>query len=75
MLSWEAALESADSDVVIVTLYLIVHLPVPVRVGFQGLPFSHGQRQYRIQRLRNPATRDEARAKGLGQLFKGTYGI
>ena len=25
MLSWEAALESADGDVVIVTLYLIVH--------------------------------------------------
>ena len=45
MLSWEAALENADGDVIIVTLYLIVHLPVLVRVGFQGFPFSHGQRQ------------------------------
>ena len=34
MLNWEAALESADGDVVIVTLYLIVYLLVPVRVGF-----------------------------------------
>ena len=34
MLNWEAALESADGDVVIVTLYLIVHLPVLVQVGF-----------------------------------------
>ena len=30
MLSWEAALESADGDVVIVTFYLIVYLPVLV---------------------------------------------
>ena len=75
MLIWEAALESVNGDVVIITLYLIVHLPVPVRVGFQGLPFSHRQSQQRIQGPRNPATRDEVRAEGLGQLLKGTYGI
>ena len=45
MLSWEAALENADEDVIKVTLYLIVHLPVFVRVRFQGLPISHGQGQ------------------------------
>ena len=28
-----------------------------------------------MQGSRNPATRDEARAKGLGQLLKGTYRI
>ena len=75
MLSWEAALENADEDVIKVTLYLIVHLPVFVRVHFQGLPISHGQRQQRIQGPSNLATRDEARAKGLGELLKGTYGI
>ena len=70
MLSWEAALESVDGYVIIVTLYLIVHLLVPVRVGFQGLPFLHGQSQQRIQGPRNPATHDEARSEGLGQLLK-----
>ena len=75
MLSWEAALGSVDGDIIKITLYLIVHLLVSVRVRFQGLPFSHGQRQQRIQGPRNPATRDEARAKGLGELLKGTYGI
>ena len=44
MLGWEATLESADGDILLVTLYLVVHLPVPVRVGSQGLAFSHGQR-------------------------------
>ena len=75
MLSWEAILESTDGDVIKVTIYLIVHLLVSVRVRFQGLPFSHGQRQQRIQGPRNPATRDEVRAKGLDELLKGTYGI
>ena len=75
MLSWEAALGSVDGDIIKITLYLIVHLLVSVRVRFQGLPFSHGQRQQRIQGPRNPATRDEVRAKGLGELHKGTYGI
>ena len=45
MLGWEAALESANGDVIKITLYLIVHLAVSVRVRFQGLPISHGQGQ------------------------------
>ena len=44
MLDWETALEGADGNVIKVTLYLIIHLPESVRVGFQGLPISHGQR-------------------------------
>ena len=75
MLGWESALKGADGDVIKVTFYLIVNLLVSVRVRFQGLPFSHGQRQQRILGPRNPAIRDEARAKGLGELLKGTYGI
>ena len=75
MLGWEATLESANGNVVKITLYLIVHLSVSVRVRFQGFPFSHGQGQQRIQGPRNPTTRYEARAKGLGELLKGTYGI
>ena len=38
MLGWEAALESADGNIIKITLYLIVHLPVSVQVRFQGLP-------------------------------------
>ena len=75
MLGWEAVLESANEDVIKFTLYLIVHLLVFVRVHFQGLTISHGQRQQRIQGPRNLATHDEVRAKGLGELLKGTYGI
>ena len=75
MLGWEAALESADGDVIKVTLYLIVHLLVSIRVRFQGFLFLHGQRQQRIQGPRNLTTRDEARAKGMDELLKGTYGI
>ena len=75
MLSWEATLESIDGDIIKITLYHIIHLLVFVRVRFQGLPFLHGQGQQKIQGPRNPATRDEVRAKGLGELLKGTYGI
>ena len=75
MLGWKATLESVDGNVIKVTIYLILHLLVSVQVRSQGLPFSHGQRQQRIQGLRNPVTHDETRAKGLGELLKGTYEI
>ena len=38
MLGREADLKSADDHVFKVTIYLVVHLPVSVRVRFQGLP-------------------------------------
>ena len=41
MLGWEADLESTDSHFIKVTIYLIEHLPVFVRVCLQGLPFLH----------------------------------
>ena len=75
MLGREADLESADGDVIEVTIYLIVHFPVSVRVHFQGLSFSHGQGQKRVQGPWYPTTRDKTRAKVLGELLKGVYGI
>ena len=44
----QASLECADGDVIVVSLYLVIHLPIPIRVGFQGLSFSYGQGQERI---------------------------
>ena len=65
MLGWQTSLEGTDGNVIIIALYLIIHLPVPIRVGLQGLPFSHGQGKEGIQGSRNPTARDEVGAEGL----------
>ena len=42
VLSKKADLKSTNGHVFKVTIYLIVHFPIPVRVCFQDLPLSHG---------------------------------
>ena len=42
MLGWQAKLESANGHIVKVTINLVKHFPVSVRIGFQGFSFSHG---------------------------------
>ena len=41
MLGRQADLESPYSYIIKVSIYLIKHFPVPIRVRFQGLPLPH----------------------------------
>ena len=66
MLSWEAALEGVDGDIVKVAIHFIIHLPISARVSLQGLSVTHGQQQQCAQGLRGFAICDEARAEGFG---------
>ena len=50
----QADLQSPYSHVIKVPIYLVKHLPVSVRICFQGLPLSHDHKQQRIQGPRNP---------------------
>ena len=43
MLSWEAALEGVDGDIIKVVIHFIIHLPISTRVSLQGLSVTHGQ--------------------------------
>ena len=36
VLNWEAAFKSADGDVIKVTIHLIIHFPISIRVHFQN---------------------------------------
>ena len=67
-------LEGPNGHIIKVTVYLIEHLLVSVRVRFQGLPFSYGHGQQGVLRLRDPVACDEAGSKGLGELFEGVNG-
>ena len=42
MLSWEAAFEGVDSDIVKDSIHFIIHLPISARVSLQGLSVTHG---------------------------------
>ena len=48
MLGGQVDLESPYSHVIEVPIYLVKHLPIPVRIRFQGLPLLHGHRQQGI---------------------------
>ena len=48
VLGGQADLESPYSHVIKVPIYLIEHLPIPVRIRFQGLPLLHDHRQQGI---------------------------
>ena len=42
VLSWEIAFKSADGDVIKVSVYLIIHFPISVRVCFYSFSLMHG---------------------------------
>ena len=71
MLGGQSDLKGPYGHVIKISINLIKHLSVPVRVCFQGLTFSHGHRQDRILGSRNPATRNKTRPKCSGELLKG----
>ena len=55
VLGEQADFKSPYGHVVEIPINLIEHLPVPVRICFQGLPLPYGHRQQGVQRPRNPA--------------------
>ena len=75
MLGWQAELESAYGHIVKVTINLVEHFPISVRIGFQGFSFFHGQRQQKSQRPRDPAVGDKTGSKRLSEFLEGINGV
>ena len=65
MLSWEAALEGVDGDVIKVAIHLIIYLLISTRVNLQSLSVTHGQQQQCAQGLKSSAVCNKAKAEGL----------
>ena len=71
LLGKQADLESPYNHVIKVLIYLVEHLPIPVRIRLQGFPLSHGHKQQGIQKPRNPTASHKTTPKGPNKLLKG----
>ena len=71
MLGKQVDLKSPYGHVVEIPINLIEHLPVPIRICFQGFLLPHGHGQQGVRRLRNPTASDKTSPEHSSKLLKG----